>query len=678
MIRVAIPVLALLMAASGSVAADEPPALPAYWTGSSDLQGFQAGVDRELEASARAVARLVAVRGPRTIDNTLAPLDEAFDHSDSAIARAALAQAVHPDAAFRDRATAAYEKANAARTALTLDTRVYRALARLDIRKADPATRHYVARTLLQFRLSGVSRSAADRARLQTLNDALTKATAEFERNIADGQLTVEVADPSELEGLPQDYIDRHPPDAKGRIAITTAYPDAFPVFKFAKKASLRERVYVAFANRAYPKNRPVLAEMLRLRHEIATLLGYPSWADYNAADKMMGNGRNIAAFIDELDAAARPVAEREFAMLLEEYRKTHAGATAIPVTDRSYMKEQLRRSQFAFDSQSVRPYLPYERVKAGLMATAARLYQVEFREARDVPVWDPSVETWDVIDRGRRIGRFYLDMHPRPGKFSHAEAMGLVNGIEGKQLPEAALICNFPTPTATDPGLMEYRDVESFLHEFGHLMHNILGGHQRWAGISGIKMEWDFVEAPSQMLEEWMRSPQVLTSFARHYQTGEVIPLELIERMNRAAAFGRGLFLEEQLGFAQESYEYYRGLPERIDLDAVQRAAETRFSAFAPIEQDHSYAAFGHLSGYSSAYYTYMFDLVIATDFFSQFDQKDLLAGDAPERYRRTVLEPGGSVPAAELVRAFLGRAQNTKAIRAWMGQEFSTPAAH
>jgi len=172
------------------------------------------------------------------------------------------------------------------------------------------------------------------------------------------------------------------------------------------------------------------------------------------------------------------------------------------------------------------------------------------------------------------------------------------------------------------------------------------------------------------------MRSPQVLSSFARHYQTGEVIPAELVERMNRATAFGRALFVEEQISYSAESYDYYRGSPKEIDLDAVQASAEKRFSPFTSIAQDHSYAAFGHLSGYSSAYYTYMFDLVIATDFFSRFNQRDLFAGDAPMRYRRNVLEPGGSMSANDLVRGFLGRPQNTKAIQAWLGQEFAAPA--
>jgi len=185
--------------------------------------------------------------------------------------------------------------------------------------------------------------------------------------------------------------------------------------------------------------------------------------------------------------------------------------------------------------------------------------------------------------------------------------------------------------------------------------------------------MEGDFVEAPSQMLEEWMHSPQVLATFAHHYKTGEPIPAELVERMNRASAFGRGLFVAQQNEYTAISYDIYKDKPENVDLDAVAIADETKYTPLTPLPGTHLYASFGHLAGYSSAYYTYMWDKVIAEDFFSQFDQANLLGGPAPMRYRRSVLEPGGSVSANDLVKNFLGREQNMDAFQKWMGEEFA-----
>jgi thimet oligopeptidase len=645
---------------------------PPIWNDKPDVTAFEKIENGRLDAAQRSIDKIVAVKGPRTIDNTLSNYDEALWQIDAALYFSSLMEAVHPDAAFRDRATAMTRKVSAVQTALSLNRGVYQALADVPVSQADPATQYYLRRQLLEFRLAGVDKDDKTRARLKVLNDELTEEQSAFDRNINDGQKSVEVRNASELAGLPQDYIASHKPDKDGLIHITTNYPDYVPAMNFVASDSLRRRLYLAFNTRAYPKNRDVLMEMLRTRHEIASIHGYRSWADYNAADKMIGSGARIAAFIGDLDAAVRSGAEKEFQMLLAEKRKSDPQATTIGLQEKSFYLEQVRRSSFNFDSQSVRPYFPYGRVRQGILDTAATLFHVTFRQEAGAPAWDPSVETWQVLDAGKVIGRFYLDMHPRAGKYSHAEMVPVLDGVRGKRLPEAALLCNFARPTAEDPGLMEYGDVETFFHEFGHLMHMILGGQQPWAGISGITMEADFVEAPSQMLEEWLRSPQVLTSFARDYQTGKTIPAELVLRMNRASAFGRANFVGQQLGYTAVSYDFYNAKPQDVNLDAISDRDTVKYAPYTLVDGAHMYASFGHLSGYSSAYYTYMWDKVIAEDFFEQFDSQNLLAGDAPLRYRRTVLEPGGSVSANDLVKNFLGRRQSTEALQRWMGQEF------
>lgn len=660
-----------------SAAQSGPSSQPTVWATRPDAIAFEKIVNQRLASGQSSIDEIVGVKGPRTIENTLVPYDDALRQINAGAYLASLMFQVHPDAAFRDRATAMTQKASAVLTALSLNRDVYQALANLDLSQTDAATRYYVQRQLLEFRLAGVDKDDATRSRLKQLNDDLTGEVTLYERNIADDQRSVDATSAAELDGLPQDYIDRHKPGADGKIRITTDYPDIFPVFKFGKNQELRRRLYEQFDNRAYPKNRDLLRKMMQTRYEIATLLGYSSWADYNAADKMAVNGQNIANFIRDLDAAARPVAQREFAMLLAEKQKTDPGAKEIWEYETSYIREQLRRSEYNFDSQSARPYLPYVSVKKGIMDTAASLFHVSFQQEPDVPAWDPTVETWDVMDNGKMVGRFYLDMHPRPGKFSHAEMVPVLDGVRGKQMPEAVLVCNFPAPTATDAGLMEYGDVETFFHEFGHLMHHILGGQQQWAGISGITMESDFVEAPSQMLEEFIRSPQVLASFAHHYKTGEPIPADLVARMNRASAFGRANSTAAQISYTAISYDIYRTKPQDVDLDAVCLADTKRYTLITPPAGTHPYASFGHLSGYSSAYYTYMWDAVIAKDFFQQFDHSNLLAGDAPMRYRRVVLEPGGSMSANDLVKNFLSRPQNMTAFQRWMGEEFEPQPA-
>lgn len=644
---------------------------PTLWSSKPDVPAFEKIETDRLAAGQKSIDALLAAKGSRTIENTLAPLDEAFHQINSAAYFAGLMEQVHPDATFRDHATAMLTKASAAQTAIALNHDVYNALAAIDVSKADAATKYYVQRQLLEFRLAGVDKDEATRARLKKLNDQAVEEQSMFDRNISDGKKTIE-ATPAELDGLPQDYIDRHKPGADGKIIISTDYPDALPIFTFAKSNDLRKRMEIAFNTRAYPKNQEVLTSLMKTRYEIATLLGYSSWADYNAADKMIKKGHNIGGFIQQVDDASRPLAQKEFDMLLAEKQKSEPGATQVWDYEANYLSEQVRRTKYDFDSQSVRPYFPFNEVKQGILDTAADLFHVQFQQEPNVPSWDPTVETWIVLDNGKPIGRFYLDMHPRPGKYSHAEMAPVLDGIKGKQLPEAILVCNFPAPTADDPGLMDYGDVKTFFHEFGHLMHHILGGQQQWAGISGITMESDFVEAPSQMLEEWIASPQVLAKFAKHYKTGEPIPAELVDRMNRASAFGRGGWVGRQNSYSAISYDIYKTKPENVNLDEVNMADVHKYTPITPTPDTHQWASFGHLGGYSSAYYTYLWDKVIAEDFFQQFDHSNLLAGDAPMKYRRVVLEPGGSMSANDLVKNFLGRPQNMVALQKWMGEEF------
>lgn len=673
------PVLLIAASAVGRAEATPPTAAssllasqPPVWATQPDVSAFEAMENRRLAAAQKAIDAIHAVHGTTTIHNILEPYDQAIRQLNAALYLSSDMEAVHPDKAFRDHATAMTRKVSAAQTALSLDQTVYRALASLDVAKADPATRHYVERQLLEFRLAGVDKDEATRTKLKQLNDQLTEEQSSFERNINDDQRHIVVTDKSQLEGLPADYIARHKPNEKGEISISTDYPDYMPVMSFVRSDDLRHRLYVSFSDRAYPANRAVLAQMLETRYQIATLLGYASWADYNAADKMIESGAKSASFIREVDAAARPDADREFKILLAQKQKLHPAATTIQLDERSYYQELVRRDSYNFDSQAVRPYFPYAEVRQGVLDTAATLFHIKFVREENVPAWDPQVETWLVYDSGEPVGRFYLDMHPRPGKFTHAEMSPVLDGVRGHQLPEAMLICNFPAPTATDPALMTHEEVTTFFHEFGHLMHWILGGHQAWAGISGISMEPDFVEAPSQMLEEWMHSPQVLASFARHYKTGEPIPAGLVERMNRADAFGRAGWVAQQNAYSAISYDLYSRNPAGIDPDEVMTSAMQRLTPFTPITDTHGWAAFGHLTSYSSGYYTYLWDKVIAEDFFAQFNAQNLLAGDTPMRYRRTVLEPGGSQSANDLVRNFLGRPQQLAALTRWMDEEF------
>lgn len=665
--------LSTLLVGSTASAQAMPKSQPSIWAGKPDVKAFEASENGHLAMAQAAIERLLAVHGLRSVENTVAPYDEATQHLDTAANLASLMQQTHPDSAFRDSATAMTTKVSGAQTSLSLNGGVYRALSTVDLSHADAATKYYVNRQLLLFRLAGVNQDEATRARLKELQDRLTDAQSQFDRNISDGEIVVKFDNPADLDGMPADYLVNHKPGPDGKIHISTNYPDFQPIMTFASRDETRRRMWEAFSNRAYPKNRDVLLTMLQLRYQIARLNGYPSWPEYDTAARMIRTGSAIPAFLNQVEGAVKPGAERELTLLLAEKRKHDPAATSIYTFESSHLRELVRRSRYNFDSQSIRAYLPYPEVKEGVLRTAAALFHVSFVQEKDAPGWAPDVETWDVVDGGKAIGRMYLDMHPRKGKYSHAEMAGVLDGVRGKQLPEAALVCNFPAPTDTDPGLMTVGDTTTFFHEFGHMMHHILGGNQQWAGVSGISMEQDFGEAPSQMLEEWMQSPQVLASFAKDYKTGKPIPEELVQRMNRASAFGRAISVGIQTMFSAVSYDLYKGDPATVNPESIVLADNERFTSEQTIPADaHLYASFGHLAGYSSAYYTYLWDKVIAEDFFQQFDHKNLLSGPTPMRYRRVVLEPGGSMSANDLVKNFLGRPQTIDAFKRWTSQEF------
>jgi thimet oligopeptidase len=386
----------------------------------------------------------------------------------------------------------------------------------------------------------------------------------------------------------------------------------------------------------------------------------------------MMKSAANVRTFLAKLNHASLEGARREHELILEFARSRQPDLSAIDITSRGYWYEQFRRSAYDFDSQSVRPYFPYAQVEAGVLQTAARLFNVEFRPS-NAPSWHSAVSAFDVFEDGQQVGRFYLDMHPRDGKDKWFSAAPIVTGVRNRTMPEAALICNFPAGDANGPGLLQYSDVVTFFHEFGHLMHAILGGHTEWAGLSGFATEGDFIEVPSQMLEEFFRDEKLLQSFARHYQTGEVLPVEIIRKMKQAGAFGRADWIRTQLYYTTLSLDLHDQDPAAIDLDVITKTLYESLQPWTWREGNHMYASFGHLTGYSSNYYTYAFDKVIALDFFDQFDPNDLLGCDAGERYRKTVLEQGGSKPGREMVRDFLGRDEEFSAFSKWLTEEFA-----
>ncbi|MGP6169912.1 M3 family metallopeptidase [Microbacterium sp. A196] len=630
----------------------EPLVLPA-----SDWAVFVAERADTALSTARDVAGQLKDGSARTPLETL----ELWNIGDTAVMNAAsmteLFSEVHPDAAVREIAEDRMQNAASFVTERDQDRELYAVLAAVDASALDADAARLLDRTLRDFRRGGVDQDDDTRARLSEIAARITVIEQEFSRHVRDDVRSIRIA-PERLNGLPDDFRASHPAGDDGLVEITTDYPDFRPFRAYAHDRAAREEIARAYNSRGWPANDALLHELLDLRAEQAGLLGYSSWPDYDAEVKMIGTGGAIAEFIDRIAELSADRAQADADALLARAQQDDPSFTEITTADSDYYGELIRREQYDVDAQAVREYFDFSRVREGLLSVTGRLFGLEYR-AVDAPTWADDVTSYDVLRGGERIGRIHLDLHPREGKYKHAAQFDLVRGVRGTQLPEGVLVCNFPR------GLMEHEQVKTLFHEFGHLLHHVLGGDQKWVRFSGVATEWDFVEAPSQMLEEWAWDADILRTFAVD-AAGEPIPADLVARMHEAADSDRGLWARTQIFYSAVSYWLHQERPDNHDVAIAELSRQ--YSVIAPLADTHFQSGFGHLTGYSSAYYTYMWSLVIAKDMFSAFNPEDLFAADVAGRYRDEVLARGGSADAADLVAAFLGREYSFDAFGKWL----------
>ncbi len=591
----------------------------------------------------------------------------------------------HPQADAREAAKACEPKVEHFETSLYLDADIAAVVKAFAASVADVSRKNklsdvrqrFLTFVLRDFRRNGLDLPKAKQDELRALNEELTKLTQAFQTNLSSSTLSLS-ATPKQLEGLPASYLDAHKPDATGHITITTDYPDYFPVAQYAKDRAFALELYKKFDNRAADKNLPLLDQILVLRHKKAKLLGYATWADYVVETRMAKSPKTVATFLEDLRThVAKKSAEelKEFRAMKKKLGQDPKGP--IFLSDRSYLEDQVRQAKYGLDSKRVSEYLEVESVKGGLLTVTSRLFGVRYRAIpKDDPsgagrTWHDDVSAYEVQNAdGSVLGRFYFDLHPREGKYKHAAVFGIRDARRmpngARLMPIAAIVCNFPKTTAAAPGLMSHQDVVTFFHEFGHVLHHLLS-QSELSRFSGTAVARDFVEAPSQMLEEWAWSKEVLGLFAKHYKTGEVLPDSLFDAMSRSRSFGRGLTTSRQLFLAALDQAYHTREP-GADTTKVLEEIQTAYTPFKYVEGTHFQATFGHLMGYDAGYYGYQWALSIAQDLFSRFKKEGIFDPKAAKDYRTLVLEPGDSEETSDLLAKFLGRPSNTQAYKAFL----------
>jgi len=624
--------------------------------------------DRNRERLTRADALLRRLESERGADarRTIPVLNDLHRELSNLMSECGICVSMHPEKEVRDTAERLQREASDFSQTSLQSTPVYDALGRgIDL---GPLERRFVELVRMDMKRAGVTLRPAERDRARALRAELTRLGQDHARNIRDDTRQVALENDRELDGLPADYKRSHPADADGVIRISTNPPDMTPVMTYAHSERLRKELQRANQDRA-PANLDVLRGLTTTRHELATLLGYTTWAHYNLEERMVGTPEALKRFIDEVDAIAEPAARGELAELLAEKRVDHPGATSVGSWERLYYTNRVKAKRFRFDAQEVRPYLEYGRVRQAILDLNATLFGMTFAPVVHEERWHPSVESFDVTIDGRPSGRISLDMHPREGKNKWFFNAPLVLGVGGAQLPHSVLCCNFPDPAAAlGPALMEHQQVVTYFHEFGHLVHGLARGEVPYVRLS--RTEGDFMEAPSTFLEEWIYDHAVLSSFATHIETGAPIPAELVERLRAGRDFGRAIRVYEGLLFlSRVSLSLHDGTRTGADPRSIVDDLNRRYSLFENIHGTAFPASWEHMNGdhYSAAYYTYLWSTTIAKDLHTAFGE-DLMDVSVARRYRDRILAPGGTKPAAELVRDFLGRPYDLGAFKAWL----------
>ena len=644
----------------------------------ADVSGGIDDAIAEAQVLVDQVASLAA--GAHTFENTMLGLEQIDDVLGQASGRYGFLSQVSDDASIREAAHEAEEKLDTFATGLGFHEGLYRAVvgfaASAGGQSLDGVEARLVERTLRDFRRNGLELEASERDALQALKERLVGLGIQFRRNIDEYDDAILVPRDG-LAGLPDTFIDNlHSEEVDGetRYRISLDYPELFPFLESAEDALLREELFRKNHNKAAEVNVELLEEAIGIRDEAARALGYESWAQYVLRVRMAKSPEAVLDFLVDLEAKVRIKADIDIAELTASKAGATGGADPLEIWDWRYYQQQVLREKHNVDPFEVAEYFPLDATLDGLFDAYQRLVSVEFVAREADHAWHPDVRYFDIVDRadadGEVVGHFYMDLHPRPGKFGHAAAFTLQSGrllADGSyQTPISAIVANFTKPSTETPSLLRHTEVVTLFHEFGHILHQALT-RAPYLHFSGTRVERDFVEAPSQMLEHWCWEPEVLQGFARHHRSGDRLPSDLLGRMIDAKNVGSGIAALRQIYFGRLDLAYH-GPGASKDSDAIACELHS-ITGFEYPAETHFQAGFGHLFGYDAGYYGYMWSKVYGDDMFTRFAEAGLDEASVGRDYRTGILERGGSVDGDVLVRDFLGREPNPAAFMRDLG---------
>lgn len=630
------------------------------------------------------IAKIIAIPdGQRTFDNTVGAFDDLSTRLDTETSMFMFMQNVSTNAAEREAARAAEVAVGNWGIEVGKNEQLYKAIkAYADTKPAlQGEQKRLLEFTLRDYRRAGMDLPADQREHLKQVEMELNKLGIQFGQNIDEDATTVPFL-LSELKGVPKDVIDRQTM-SNGVVLFGLDSPSYGPLMDYCVNEDTRHKAWTLYRRRGGSKNVDILEQLLKLRAEEAHILGYKNTVDYQVETRMAKNSETIAKFYSDLEPIVKKKAEVDLAELVALKRKLTKNPKAeFNPWDYAFHKNYLLKQKYAVDSEKVSEYFPMERVVDGLLQVAQNLFSIQLKDVTaqasslGLPVWHPDVKLYEVSDKTTHelLGHIFTDLYPRADKFSHAACWGLrprkVWSDGTVQKPVAALVCNFTKPTADKPSLLPHDEVETFFHEFGHGLHQLFT-ETTYGRFSGTAVARDFVEAPSQMLENWVWDASVLKLFAKHYKTGEPIPDKLVEGMKKARTLGSGIETQGQLYLGEMDQAFHTVPDGVVDTTKVANEVYERTTVYHPVPGTMFQASFGHLVGYEGAYYGYLWSLVYAQDMFTLFEDKGVLSPEAGMHYRKKILARGGSMDETEMLRDYLGREPKTDAFYRHLGLE-------
>jgi oligopeptidase A len=621
-----------------------------------------------LQAAEAIIEKVVAESADRTLANTLLELERAGRILSDAYGPGPFMGKVHPNADIRTEATEWEEKVSKWTNELIFRTDLAAAVkgfaATDEANSLAGVERRLLDEWLRDLRRAGHDLDAAARDSLKALQERLIELQVAYERNLAEVDDGIDMTR-DELAGLPDEYVDRLRKNDDGTFRVSMAYPDYMPFIEQGKNRDLRKALQFKFWNRAAEANTALLAEAVDIRSRIAAIFGHASWADHMLEVKMAKNLQAVNGFYDSVIPGLTAKASDERDALQALLSAEHEGE--LQPWDWFYYANERRKTNYGIDPNEVAKYFPLDRVIAGMFEITGEVFGLEYSRVEDPHAWHEDVAVYEIRNSGdaEPLAYFYADLFPREGKFGHAAAFPIEYGVRetdgSYRKPIAAIVANFTKPTDTQPSLLEHGEALTLFHEFGHVLHFCLTTVDMLR-FSGYDTEWDFVEAPSQIMEHWMWQPEVLQRFAAHHETGDVIPEDLVNRLVEARDLHVGMHTIRQVFLGKLDMMLHDG-SDITDLEAVSREAN-KLTLLPFHEGTHFLASFGHLmGGYDAGYYGYLWSKVYGDDMFSEFQRLGVTSPEVGKRYRDEVLAVGGSRDAIDHLRAFLQRDPNSDA---------------